>query len=802
MVRPPSLRWALAAVIATATMMLVAAPVPAEAQGPPSMTGPVGVPPPGGLVTGDPRTGAPTAPMVAPGVGGTALGVVREIRIEGTQRVDPETVRSYMALGIGDRFEAEKLDDTVKQLFATGYFADVRVRREADSLVIVVDENPIINRIAFEGNSSIEDRDIAAEVQLRSRGVFTRPRVQADVNRILELYRRSGRFGAQVEPKIIELPQNRVDLVFEIDEGDRTRVRKIVFVGNKRFSDRALRGEIRTEERRWWRFFSSADVYDPDRLAVDRELLRRFYLSNGYADFRVTSAVAELTPDKSSFIITFTIEEGERYRFGEVDVTSRLEEVSGDWLRPMVDIRSGDWYDATEVENAVEKLTEEIGQYGFAFVDVRPRVRRNREELTIDLTLEVGEGPRVYVNRIDIEGNVRTLDPVIRREFEIVEGDAFSSSKIQASERRLRNLEFFERVEIKTEPADEPDRMNIIVDVQEQSTGELSIGAGFSTTAGALADFSISESNLLGRGQFLRFGVMISQRTQLIDLSFTEPYFLDRNMSAGFDVFNRLDDLQDESSFERRSMGFSLRTGYRIQGDLSQTWNYTLRRDKISPGTEASRFIRAEAGRKTTSSIGQTLTYDGTDSAVEPTRGFRGSLTTELAGLGGSVRHISNEVALWQYIPMLDELVLALGVRGGYIHGIGQNVGLNQRYQIGGERLRGFAVGGVGPRDAATTDALGGNYFYTGTVELSYPLPLLDAIGMRGRVFGEAGSLDGIDEPNTAGIQRSSALRASAGVGISWASPFGPIRIDFSQALLKESFDKTETVYFSFGTRF
>lgn len=758
---------------------------------------------PGGGVAAPPGGGL-LSPAPAPRVGqmGPTLGIVREIRIEGTQRVDPETVRSYMAIGIGDPFEPERIDDTVKQLFATGLFADVRVQRDGDALIVAVDENPIINRIAFEGNSSIEDRDIAAEVQSRSRAVFTRTRVQSDVNRILELYRRSGRFGAQVEPKIIELPQNRVDLVFEIEEGDRTRVRNIVFVGNRRFSDRALRGEIRTEESRWWRFFSSGDIYDPDRLAVDRELLRRFYLANGYADFRVVSAVAELTPDRSSFIVTFTVDEGERYRFGEIDVVSRLDEVSSDWLRPMVRIRSGDWYDSREVESAVDALTEEIGKYGFAFVDVRPRVRRNRDELTIDLTLEVGEGPRVYVNRIDIEGNVRTLDPVIRREFELVEGDAFNSARIQASERRIRNLNFFERVEIKTEPADEPDRMNIVVDVQEQSTGEISIGAGFSTAAGALADFSISEANLLGRGQSLRLGFMLSQRTQLIDFSFTEPYFLDRNMRAGFDVFNRLDDLQDESSFERRSMGFALRTGYRIQGDLSQDWSYTLRRDKISPGSLASRFIQAEAGTQTFSAIGQALTYDGTDSTIDPTRGFRGSWSTEVAGLGGSVRHISNELSAWQYFPVFSDLVLSVGARGGYIYGIGQNVRLNQRFQLGGERLRGFAIGGVGPRDSATGDALGGNYYYTGTVELSYPLPLLSEIGMRGRVFGEVGSLDGIDEPDKTGIQMSSALRGSAGVGISWASPFGPIRIDASQAILKESFDRTETIYFSFGTRF
>lgn len=743
--------------------------------------------------------------QLAPG-GGTAAtsqgsGIVRSIRIEGTQRVDPQTVRSYLTIREGDRLTPAQLDDSLKALFATGYFADVALNPEGDVLVVRVTENPVINRVAFEGNSKIEDEALSSEVQSRARIVYTRTRVQNDVKRILELYRRSGRFAARVEPKIIQLEQNRVDLVFEIEEGDRTTVERINFVGNQKFDNGDLRSVIRTEESRWWKFLTSDDVYDPDRLAFDRELLRKFYLSEGYADFRVVSAVAELTPDRSAFVITFTIEEGERYRFGDVDVTSRLPDLSADKVRPLVAIKQGNWYNATEVEQTVEKLNLEIGKFGYAFVDVRPRVQRRRDERLIDVVFEIGEGPRVYVDRIEIEGNVRTLDKVIRREFRLLEGDAFNTQKMRLSRQRIANLGFFEKVDVTNVPSSQPDRTTVKVNITERSTGEISLGAGFSSTQGALADIALRERNLLGRGQDLRLGFQVSQEQQQIDLSFTEPYFLDRPLLAGVDVFRIIRDNTDESSFDLDTAGISLRMGYRITEPLSQRWKYTFRRDDIDPESDASRFIRKEEGVSYTSSIGQDLIYDTRDNRFEPTEGYTLSLSNEIAGLGGSVHYFRTEVGASWYYSLLDEVVLGVGGKAGYIVGLGEDVGLNDRFFKGGESLRGFAVSGIGPRDSLTDDALGGNRYTTASAEVTFPLGLPQELGLRGRVFTDVGTLGGIDD-NDSLIQESESLRASVGVGLTWRSPFGPIRLDFAEPILKEDFDEVDRFLFSFGTRF
>ena len=741
---------------------------------------------------------SPGARSAAPSQGS---GVVRSIRIEGTQRVDPQTVRSYLTLREGDRLSPSQLDDSLKALFATGYFADVALNPEGDVLVVRVTENPVINRVAFEGNSKIEDDALSSEVQSRARIVYTRTRVQNDVKRILELYRRSGRFAARVEPKIIQLEQNRVDLVFEIEEGDRTTVERINFVGNQKFDNGDLRSVIRTEESRWWKFLTSDDVYDPDRLAFDRELLRKFYLSEGYADFRVVSAVAELTPDRSAFVITFTIEEGERYRFGELDVTSRLPDLSAEKVRPLVTIKQGNWYNATQVEQTVEKLNQEIGKFGYAFVDVRPRVQRRRDERLIDVVFEIGEGPRVYVDRIEIEGNVRTLDKVIRREFRLLEGDAFNTQKMRLSRQRIANLGFFEKVDVTNVPSSQPDRTTVKVNITERSTGEISLGAGFSSTQGALADIALRERNLLGRGQDLRLGFQISQEQQQVDLSFTEPYFLDRPLLAGVDLFRIVRDNTDESSFDLDTAGISLRMGYRITEPLSQRWKYTFRRDDIDPESDASRFIRKEEGVSYTSSIGQDLIYDTRDNRFEPTEGYTLSLSNEIAGLGGTVHYFRTEIGASWYYSLLDQVVLGVGGKAGYVVGLGEDVGLNDRFFKGGESLRGFAVSGIGPRDSLTDDALGGNRYTTASAEVTFPLGLPPELGLKGRVFTDVGTLGGIDD-NDSLIQESESLRASVGVGLTWRSPFGPIRLDFAEPILKEDFDEIDRFLFSFGTRF
>ena len=498
-----------------------------------------------------------------------AQGVIEDIRVEGNQRIEAATIRSYMVVAIGEPFDPATLDQSLKNLFATGLFDDVALRREGSVLVVNVVENPIINRIAFEGNRRLDDETLSNEVQLRPRVVYTRSRVQNAVGRILELYRRNGRFAATVEPKVIELEQNRVDLVFEINEGPLTDVARIVFIGNEAFDDGELRGVIQTKEAAWWRFLTSDDTYDPDRLAFDQELLRRFYLARGYADFNVGSAIAELTPDGRKFVITFTVDEGEQYDFGEIGLESRLRDLEPEQLRELLETETGEVYNADQVEASVTALTEEVGKLGYAFVDVEPVPQKQEAERVIDLNYVINEGSRVYIERIDITGNLRTLDRVIRREFRVDEGDAFNTALLRRSRQRIENLGYFERVEMNTRPGSSPDKTNIEVAVSERSTGELSFGAGFSTSDGPLGDIRLTERNLLGRGQSVSAEFTISGRTQQLDLSFTEPYFLDRDLAVGFDLFRRTTDFQSEGSFDQKSTGGTLRASYPLDRALA-----------------------------------------------------------------------------------------------------------------------------------------------------------------------------------------------------------------------------------------
>ena len=724
------------------------------------------------------------------------------MQIQGNVRAEPETIRSYLQLKEGQPYDHAAADRSLKALFGTGLFSDVVIEMQGSTLVVKVTENPIINRVAFEGNRKIEDDKLRDEIQSKPRQVFTRARVQADVERILTIYRRGGRYNASVEPKVIKLDQGRVDLVFEINEGDVTGVQRISFVGNEAFGDGTLRGKIRTSESAWYRFLSSDDRYDPDRLNLDRELLRKFYLSEGYADFRVVSAVAELAPNREGFFITFTISEGERYKFGKVEVSTRFAGLDVDVLQSYLTMSEGEWYDADEVEKTVTALSDIVGSLGYAFVEVRPNIRRNKDNLTVDVTFDIQEGPRVYVERINISGNTRTLDKVIRREFRLAEGDAFSTAKVRRSQQRLRNLGFFEKVDISAQPGSAPDKTNLEVQVVEQSTGDISFGAGFSTTSGILGDISVKERNLLGKGQELRLGLSIGTLSTLVDLSFTEPYFLDREFAAGVDLFRRSTDFQSEGSFDQRTTGGTLRANY----PLTERWRHgvrlTVREDAIHDvDNEASVFIQEEEGSALTVLVGQTLTYDTRDTPFLPSDGYILELDQDIADFGADTRFARVEGRASYYYPFFPDWVLNLAARGGYIVGLGEDVRLFDRFFLGGASFRGFKFAGVGPRDEATGDALGGNALYTATAEQRFPLGLPEELRIFGRVFVEAGSLFDTDASG-ATVFDSSAIRASGGVGLSWLSPLGPIAIDLSEAFLKESEDETEFFRISFGTRF
>jgi len=735
-------------------------------------------------------------------VTGTEGPVIRQIRIDGTQRIEPETAQSYLTVKPGDRFTAEAIDRSLKSLFATGLFADVVIGRDGDTLVVRLAENPIINRIAFEGNKKFEADVLNQEVQLRPRVVFTRTKVQGDVKRLLDLYRRNGRFAAQIEPKVIQLPQNRIDLVFEINEGDTTGISRITFIGNKRFSDGALRGELQTKETRWYRFLSSDDNYDPDRVTFDRELLRRFYLRNGYADFRVLSGVAELAPDRKSFFLTYTLDEGEKYKFGDVKVTTTLKNLDPKVLEKDVTAVKGEDYNSDDIEETIRKLTNRVGNLGYAFVEIEPVINRDRDKREISVTFEVREGPKVFVERIDIVGNVRTLDRVIRREFRLVEGDAFNTERLRRSERAIRDLGFFKKVEVTSVPGTSPDRTVLQAKIEEQSTGEMSIGGGFSSVDGALSELTVRERNLLGRGQDLKLTTMIAQKRQEFDISFTEPYFLDRNVSLTTDAFHITRDLQKVSSYDAKTSGGSLALGYQLNENLRHVVRYTLRDDEISNiDSTASRYIREQEGRRTTSMVGHDLTYNQLDSRIEPTDGYLLSFGNDISGLGGDAAYIRTRLKAAYYYPIASETVLSLRGEGGYIYAYSDSVRINERFFLGNDNLRGFARGGAGPRDLATKDALGANRYYATAVELSFPLGLPKEVGLSGRVFLDAGSSWDIDSDG-AGIGDSSKLRVSSGVGLSWRSPFGPIRVDLGFPIMKESYDKTEPFRFSFGTKF
>jgi outer membrane protein insertion porin family len=728
--------------------------------------------------------------------------IIREVDIEGVQRIEPNTVRSYLLVQEGDEFNAERIDRSLKSLFATGLFSDVTIRQVGETLVVHVVENPIINRVAFEGNQRIEDKTLESEVSLRPRVIYTRSKAQSDVQRILTLYRQSGRFAATVEPKVIELPQNRVDVVFEINEGPVTAIESIRFVGNKSFSDSRLREVIRTKQTRWWRFLSSDDTYDPDRLALDRELLRRFYLSEGYVDFRVQSAIAELTPDRQKFFVTFSIEEGERYRVGRVNIASTLPGLRGEDVKRSLKISEGDWYDANAVEKSIETLGDQIGTLGYAFVDIRPRLDRNREKKEIDITFEVREGPRVFVERIDISGNVRTMDEVIRREFRFVEGDAFNAAKLRRSRQRIQDLDFFQKVSVEQVPGSAPDKAVVKVAVEEKSTGSLSIGAGFSTGSGFLGDISIRERNFLGRGQDLRASLLLGQRQQQVDLSFTEPYFLGKEIAAGGDVFYVQTDRQSESSFDTSTIGGDMRASYPITEHLTQGWRYTLKQTDVrNVPNDASVYIKEAEGKESYSEVSHTLTYDRRDSRINPTEGYFGRLTTDVAGLGGSAKYLRNRADAGYYYPVAERWVASVTGSGGYVYGLGDDVNLLDRFFIGGNEVRGFAIDGIGPRDADTDDALGGEFFYAGSLQLSFPLGLPEELDIRGRVFTDIGSSWKMQETGPP-VDDTSMPRMGVGTGLTWVSPFGPLGIDLGFAVLKENFDETEILRLNFGTRF
>jgi len=735
--------------------------------------------------------------------------IIRSIAVTGNQRLEPETIVSYIKLRVGEPYDRERLDEALRDLYATDLFADAQIRDNAGSLVVEVRESPVVNRIVLEGNKRLKSDKITPEIRLAPRQIFSRAKARADVARIIELYRRQGRFAASVEPKIVQLEQNRVDVVYEISEGPKSGIRQINILGNEKFGDGELRGEMVTKRTGLLSFLGSGDVYDPDRLAFDQQKLRSFYLTNGYADFRVVSAVAELTSDRRDFIITYVVEEGERYKFGDVKVESAIRDFSGEGLTRLLPMKKGDWYDGKLVEDTITSLNESAGLFGYAFADVQPNYQRDKNAKTMTLTFNVAETPRVYVERIDVSGNTLTRDKVIRREFRLAEGDPFNSVRVKRSRDRIQSLGFFqENLEIEQTQGSAPDRVILSTALEEKATGQLQVSAGFSSLERFLLNLSIEQRNFRGMAQTLRASVNYSSYSKSVELGFTEPYLFDRNFAVGFDLFRR-----DYSSFnfvnnnrnttyKQTSTGGALRGGMPLTEYMQLGLRYGLNFDDVTLDRSSfftdpdgagplpaacdplrvGRYLCDAIGKRTTSSIGYSLLYDATDNRLRATRGHRFTVNQDFAGLGGDVKYLRTRVNAAKFWNVGGGFIFSTSIEGGYIHSFENAAGPDQdpvrlvdRFFLGEPQIRGFDIRGVGPRvqripfDAdgnpvtdrkqIIEDALGGRAYYVGRAELEIPLSSsFREMGLRPSVFVDIGAVFGLRDPQTNPILPGSPL--------------------------------------------
>ena len=793
-------------------------------------------------------------------------GIVRAVIIRGTERLEPETVRSYLNLNIGDRYDRDRTDQALKALFASELFADATIRDGNGALTVEVKENPVINRIVIEGAKRVKEDKIREEIRLAPRQIFTRSKARADVGRMLELYRRSGRFAASIEPKIIQLEQNRVDVVFEIQEGPKSKVRQINILGNEQFSENEIRGSMATKQARTWRFFTSNDTYDPDRLAYDAQKLRQFYLTKGYADFRVVSTVAELTPDKKDFIVTYVLDEGERYKFGKVELDSQIRDIKPKEFQPLIGVKSGDWYNAQRIEDTVEGLTKTAGLLGYAFADVRPQFDRDKEKREMNVTFQIGEAPRVYVERIQINGNTSTLDTVIRREFRLAEGDAFNSIKVRRTSDRLKGLGYFqEKLEIEQKPGSSPDKVILETNIQERPTGELQVSAGFSSIERFILSLSVRQRNFRGRGQELRASANISSFSKSIEAGFTEPYLFGRNLALGFDVFRRdfrsfrfTSNNTRDTTYTQVSTGFQVRTGFSITEFWAASFRYGLSFEEIGLDEKvfftngqcdpllAGRYLCEALGKRTVSSIGYSLLFNNLNNNLRPSAGQRFSFSQDLAGVPIGVKYLRTRLNYdWFHALFGSGFVVNFGGEAGLIFGYGgSDVILTDRFFLGQPQLRGFNIRGVGPRvlrkplDASgnvitdrqqqSDDALGGKAYYLARVEVQIPLgSAISELGLRPSIFTDVGAVWNVKAPATicqngpttsfsecapfngvsSGFREeflgdSPKPRLSVGIGVNWNSPFGPFRFDLAKALLTQPGDDPRLFQFNVGTQF
>ncbi len=768
-------------------------------------------------------------PVAAPGVFSQAAmaATVNNVVFNGNQRVENETILSYMQLGVGDQFSDEAIDATIKALFQTGLFRDVAVVRQGSSLVVTVSENPLINLVNIEGNEEVDDKTLLKEVEVQERIIYTKARVAADTKRILSVYQKQGFYNVRVAPKLIRLPENRINLVFEVNEGGKTQVEQINFSGNNAFDDGDLRDVIATKEHSKLLFFLRNTTYDSDRLEYDKELLRRHYLKNGYADVEVISADGRLTDDGQSFVIDFVVNEGPRYTIADVAINIGDNNLNADALSRKVSTGVGDTYNAAKVDRSIEKLTLEASNQGFVFAQVEPKVDRNPGNATINLTYNITEGTRAYVERIDIVGNVRTLDDVIRRELRIFEGDAYNRTLIERAKRRLTALDYFEKVDFREQEGSAADKVVLVIEVVEKATGSVSFSIGYSSVETVVGSVGLEERNLFGRGYNVKLNTSVSFKKQQVDFSFTEPYFMGMPISAGIDLFATRVDNKDASSYTSEQIGGALRTGFRLDEFSSLNFKYLLAH-RVTKGVTiatSSPAIIEQQGKDWKSAISSTYTYDDLDNPLNPTSGLRAELATEFAGLGGNTKYASVEGHAWYFIPLLDEkVVVKIEGNAGHQEGFGKrDIPLQDRFFKGADSFRGFAQSGIGPRQvgySGNVDSIGAQTYAIGTLEANFPIGIPEAWGISGTVFSDFGTVFGTDQSSAANLTGncnfpgklagapdcnvldSMGLRASIGAGVIWQSPFGPLRLEAAYPIMKKKFDEKEIIRFSIGTRF
>jgi outer membrane protein insertion porin family len=751
-------------------------------------------------------------------------GTIAAINVTGNRRIETDTVTSYMVVQPGDPFDPERINESLKTLYATGLFSSVSITRDGNSLDVAVAENPTVDQVLFSGNKTVSDKDAQAAIGLKSRSVFTPAAAEADRRTLLDLYAKKGYYNATVTPNIIQLPDNRVNVVFQCSDGAQTLVSRINFIGNAHFSQKTLREIVSTREYAWFRFLSSTDEYNSDRVEYDEYLLHKFYAHKGYADFNVISANAELSPDRKSFYLTYDVYEGPRYRVSSVKIVSGIRTLTDKQLRGLVPLSAGDWFDGDAVEEGVDALNKRALDLGYAFAQVNPAVTTDPVHKTLAITLNVIDGPRVYIQRIDITGNTRTEDKVIRRELTVAEGDGYNQSKIDESTKNVKNLGYFKDEKITSSPGSTPQQVILNTAVTEQATGQFSLGGGYSTSLGALVNAGLSQNNFLGTGVDASINALLAQRGTQINVGVTDPYFLDRNLIAGVDLFRSVTDsytaASQSYSYSESNIGGDVRLGYRFNDHVRQNFTYTLsERDVYDIPSGSSIYILDEAGVSSLSQISQTLTFDYVDDDQAPTSGLNIDLTTDFAGLGGSAKYIRLSPDISYYIPLEHVFgskawVLKFSANGGDLIPVsGYHDKIVDRFFLGGDNLRGFADGGVGPTTVETPaeqaagysdggQSVGGRVLWTQSTELHFPLPVSPDLGITGFAFVDVGSLYGASTIENQPITDSTAPRVGAGAGVSWNTPFGLINLSLAQPVVKQRGDQVQQFRVSFGTRF